>query len=169
MGVAICRGGYGVLLAFSMSAFTRWFVVHPVQAFAWLLRIFGRCACRYAHRLPRPCLRSRPRDASGCVRVGVYGCHGFACGRTPPRVLGGFAGIERRFRHGFRTSVRFSVGVVRCRLRRPGETSACCGVSGRFGLRNRPEVEATLSTFLVETPLTHISRTAATTALSVLL
>ena len=110
MGVAICRGGYGVLLAFSMSAFTRWFVVHPVQAFAWLLRIFGRCACRYAHRLPRPCLRPRPRDASGCVRVGVYGCHGFACGRTPQRVLGGFAGIERRFRHGFRTSVRFSVG-----------------------------------------------------------
>lgn len=38
------------------------------------------------------------------------------------------------------TSVRFSAGVVRRRLSRPGETPACCGVSGRFGLRNRPEV-----------------------------
>ena len=36
--------------------------------------------------------------------------------------------------------MRFSAGVVRCRLRRPGETSALGGVSGRFGLRNRPEV-----------------------------
>lgn len=31
-------------------------------------------------------------------------------------------------------------GVVRCRLRRPGETPAPRGVSGRFGLRNRPKV-----------------------------
>ena len=31
-------------------------------------------------------------------------------------------------------------GVVRCRLRRPGETPVPAGVSGRFGLRNRPEV-----------------------------
>lgn len=38
------------------------------------------------------------------------------------------------------TSVRFSAGVVRCRLRRPGEMPAPRGVSGRFGLRNRPEV-----------------------------
>lgn len=36
--------------------------------------------------------------------------------------------------------MRFSAAVVRCRLRRPGETPAYCGVSGRFGLRNRPEV-----------------------------
>lgn len=36
MGVAFCRGGYGVLRAFSMSASARWFVVHPVQAFVWL-------------------------------------------------------------------------------------------------------------------------------------
>ena len=36
--------------------------------------------------------------------------------------------------------MRFSAGVVRCRLIRPGETPALGGVSGRFGLRNRPEV-----------------------------
>ena len=59
---------------------------------------------------------------------------------VPPRVLDGFAGNGRRFRHGSLASVRFSAGVVHCRLRRPGEMSACCGVSGRFGLRNRPEV-----------------------------
>lgn len=41
---------------------------------------------------------------------------------------------------GFWTSVRFSARVVRCRLRRPGETPALGGVSGRFGLRNRPKV-----------------------------
>ena len=33
----------------------------------------------------------------------------------------------------------FRRGVVCCRLRRPGETPALGGVSGRFGLRNRPE------------------------------
>lgn len=42
MRAAFCRGGYGVLLAFSMSVFARWFAVHPVQAFVWL----------HAHRLP---------------------------------------------------------------------------------------------------------------------
>ncbi len=52
MGVAICRGGYGALPAFSMSAFARWFAVHLVQAFVW----------PHAHRLPRLRLRSRPRD-----------------------------------------------------------------------------------------------------------
>lgn len=36
MGVVFCRGGYGALRAFSMSAFARWFAVHPVQAFVWL-------------------------------------------------------------------------------------------------------------------------------------
>lgn len=41
---------------------------------------------------------------------------------------------------GFWTSVRFSARVVRCRLRRPGETPALGGVSGRFGLRNRLKV-----------------------------
>lgn len=59
---------------------------------------------------------------------------------APPRLLGGFAGNGRRFRHESWTSVRFSARVVRCRLRRPGETSALGGVSGRFGLRNRPKV-----------------------------
>ena len=52
MGVAFCRGGYGALPAFSMSAFARWFAVHLVQAFVW----------PHAHRLPRLRLRSRPRD-----------------------------------------------------------------------------------------------------------
>ena len=94
--------------------------------------------------------------------VGAGGCCGLACGQDPamsdarphrrlrlprpcpwsrpPRVLDGFVGNGRRFRHGPWTSVRFSAAVVRCRLRRPGETPAYCGVSGRFGLRNRPEV-----------------------------
>lgn len=35
MGVAFCRGGYGVPRAFSMSASAGWFVAHPVQAFVW--------------------------------------------------------------------------------------------------------------------------------------
>lgn len=56
------------------------------------------------------------------------------------RLLDGFAGNGRRFRHGSLASGRFSVGVVRCWDCRPGETSALCGVSGRFRLRNRPEV-----------------------------
>ena len=73
MRVAFCRGGYGALLAFSMSVFARWFAVHPVQAFVWL----------HAHRLPRLRLRSPPRDASGCARVGAYGCRGLARGRAP--------------------------------------------------------------------------------------
>ena len=59
---------------------------------------------------------------------------------APSRVLDGFAGNGRRFRHESLASVRFSAGVVRCRLLRPGETPALNGVSGRFGLRNRPEV-----------------------------
>ena len=59
---------------------------------------------------------------------------------APPRLLGGFAGNGRRFRHESLASVRFSAGVVRCRLSRPGEMPAPRGVSGRFGLRNRPEV-----------------------------
>ena len=50
---------------------------------------------------------------------------------APPRVLGGFAGNGRRFRHGSWTSVRFSAGVVRCRLRRPGETPALWRGFGR--------------------------------------
>lgn len=59
---------------------------------------------------------------------------------APLRLLGAFAGNGRRFRHGSQASERFSAGVVHCRLRRPGETLALGGVSGRFGLRNRPEV-----------------------------
>ena len=35
-GSWICRGGYRAPLAFPMSAFARWFAVHPVQAFVWL-------------------------------------------------------------------------------------------------------------------------------------
>ena len=59
---------------------------------------------------------------------------------APLRLLGGFAGNGRRFRHGSWTSGRFPAGVVRRRLRRPGETPALGGVPSRFGLRNRPEV-----------------------------
>lgn len=83
--------------------------------------------------------------------VGAGGCCGLACGQDPAmsdarprrrlrleaspavaplRLLGDFAGNGRRFRHGPWTSVRFSAGVVRCWLCRPGETPACCGVSG---------------------------------------
>lgn len=106
----------------------------------------------------------------GCVQVaagapfavGAGGCCGLACGQDPamsdarphrrlrlprlrswsrsPRVLGGFAGNGHRFCHGSWTSGRFPAGFVRCWLRRPGKTPACCGASGRFGLRNRPEV-----------------------------
>lgn len=50
MRVAVCGGGYGSLPAFSMSAFARWFAVHPVQAFVWL----------YAHRLSWFRLRACP-------------------------------------------------------------------------------------------------------------
>lgn len=84
--------------------------------------------------------------------VGAGGCCGLACGQDPamsdarpvlvltaaaalpavalPRVLDGFAGNGRRFRHGSWTSGRFPAGVVCCRLRRLGETPASCGVSG---------------------------------------
>ena len=66
-----------------MSAFVRWFAVHPVQAFVWL----------YAHIEPMsmPACSSAaaaspagvPRDAAGCARVGADGCRGFARGRAP--------------------------------------------------------------------------------------
>ena len=75
---------------------------------------------------PLRCREFRPR--------GAYSCRGLACG---------FWGVSRKWAPispRFWTSVRFSTGVVRYRLRRPEETSAPGGVSGRFGLRNRPEV-----------------------------
>ena len=59
---------------------------------------------------------------------------------TPLRLLGGFAGNGLRFRHGPWASGWLSAGVVRRRARRPGEIPAYGGVSGWFGLRNRPEV-----------------------------
>ena len=78
-------------------------------------------------------------DAVICARIGAGGYCGSARGRAPA--------TSGRFRRKWapispwsRTSVRFSAGVVRCRLRRPGETPALGGVSSRFGLRNRPEV-----------------------------
>ena len=55
----------------------------------------------------RRCVR---RDAGSCARVGACGCCGLACGRVP-RLRGGFAGNGRRFRHGSRTSERFSTGL----------------------------------------------------------
>ena len=58
---------------------------------------------------------------------------------APLRLLGGFAGNGRRFRHGPWASGWLSAGVVRCRARRPGEIPAYGGVSGWFGLRNRPK------------------------------
>ena len=80
---------------------------------------FSRCFGLRSHRrwrLLRPCPRSRPATSG-------------------------------RFRRKWApispwswTSVRFSAGVVRCRLRRPGEMPAPRGVSSRFGLQNRPEV-----------------------------
>lgn len=106
----------------------------------------------------------------GCVQVaagapfavGAGGCCGLACGQDPamsdarphrrlrlprlrpwsrpPRVLDGFAGNGRRFRHGSWTSGRFLAGAVRCQLLRLEETPTLGGVSGRFALRNRPEV-----------------------------
>lgn len=78
-------------------------------------------------------------DAAVCARIGVGGCRGFARGHVPAR-SGRFRRKWASISPWFWTSVRFSTGVVRCRLRRLGETPAHCGVSGRFGLRNRPEV-----------------------------
>lgn len=114
MGAAFCRGGYGALLAFSMSAFVRWFAVHPVQAFVWL----------YAHIEPMSMLACSsaaaaspagvPRDASGCARAGATVAAALPA-VAPPRLLGGFAGSGRRFRHrsgllcGFRWG-SFAVG-----------------------------------------------------------
>ena len=76
-GSWICRGGYRAPLAFPMSAFARWFAVHPVQAFVWL----------HAHIEPM----SMPA-CSSAVAASPAG--------APPRVLGGFAGSGCRFRHG---------------------------------------------------------------------
>ena len=73
------------------------------------------------------------------LRARLVGAAGFVHGRAPA--------TSGRFRRKWApispwswTSVRFSAGDVRCRLRRPGEMPAPRGVSGRFGLRNRPEV-----------------------------
>ena len=75
----------------------------------------------------------------GCLFLKRRACR-YSANVYTPRLLDGFAGNERRFCHGSWTSGRFSAGVVRCRLRRPGETLAPRGVSGLFCLRNRPEV-----------------------------
>ena len=86
-----------------------------------------------------PCLRAGPCDV-GCAPASALTAAEASPVVAPLRLLDGFVGNGGRFRHGSWTSVRFPVGVVRCRLRRPGETLACCGVSGRFALRNRPVV-----------------------------
>lgn len=85
---------------------------------------------------------SSPKHAAELKQyVNRCGARGLACGFAPPlRVLDGFVGNRRRFRHGSWTSVRFPAGVARCRLHRTGETPMLRGVSGRFALRNRPEV-----------------------------
>lgn len=54
-----------------------------------------------------------------------------------PLLRGGFRRFPRR--RAPATSGRLSAGVVRRRARRPGEMPAYGGVSGWFGLRNRPE------------------------------
>lgn len=92
--------------------------------------------------------QGRVQVAAGApFAVGAGGCCGLACGQVPAM---SDARPHRRLRlprlrpwscpRGFWTSGRFPAGVVRCRLRRPGETLALRGVSGRFDLRNRPEV-----------------------------
>lgn len=83
--------------------------------------------------------------------VGAGGCCGLACGQDParsdalphrrlrlPRLRPrsrpcGFWAVSQETGADFAmawTSVRFSAGVVRCWLLRPGETPAYCGVSG---------------------------------------
>ena len=80
---------------------------------------FSRCCGLRSHqrwRLLRSCLRSRPR---------------------------GFWGVSQEMGADFAMVLDFCAvfgGVVRCRLRRPGEMPAPRGVSSRFGLQNRPEV-----------------------------
>ena len=139
MGAAVCRGGYGAPLAFSTSAFARWFAVRLVQAFVWLHAHIGPMHMLTCSSAAAASPAGVPRDVGSCARVGAYGCRGLARGRAP-------AG-SGRFRRKWMpvspwvwASVRFPAGVVRCRLCRPGEMPARCGVSGRFGLRNRPEV-----------------------------
>ena len=95
-------------------------------------------------RSPLPIRANRGRkcvslDAAVCARIGAGGYCGPARGRAPA--------TSGRFRRKWApispcpwTSVRFSAGVVRCRLSRPGGMPTPRGVSGRFGLRNRPEV-----------------------------
>ena len=90
-------------------------------------------------RLLRPCLRAGPCDV-GCAPASALTAAEASPVVAPPRVLGCFAGKGSRFRHGSWTSVRFLAGVVRCQFLRPGETPTLGGVSGRFALRNRPEV-----------------------------
>lgn len=90
-------------------------------------------------RLLWPCLRAGPCDV-GCAPASTLTAAKASPVVAPVRLLGGFAGNGRRFRHGSWTSVRFLAGVVRCQLLRPGETPTLGDVSGRFALRNRPEV-----------------------------
>ena len=90
-------------------------------------------------RLPWPCLRAGPCYV-GCAPASALTAAEALPVVAPLRILGGFAGKGRRFRHGSWTSGRFPAGAVRCQLLRPGETPTLGGVSGRFALRNRPEV-----------------------------
>lgn len=124
----------------------------------WSLICANSAICRYGYSLSRdapkwrrspircrrwrllwPCLRAGLCDV-GCAPASALTAPEASPVAAPPRVLGGFAGNGRRFRHGSWTSGRFLAGAIRCQLLRPGETPTLGGVSGRFGLRNRPEV-----------------------------
>ena len=99
MRAAFCRGGYGAHPAFFMSAFARWFAVHPVQALVWLrahIEPMSMPACSSAAAASPAGV---PRDASGCARAGATVAAALPA-VAPPRLLGGFAGNGRRFRHG---------------------------------------------------------------------
>ena len=95
-------------------------------------------------RSPLPIRVNRGRrcislDAAVCALIGAGGYCSPARGRAPAG-----SGRFRRKRALISPWVldfcAVFGGVVRRRLRRPGETPALGGVSGRFDLRNRPEV-----------------------------
>ena len=100
MRAAFCRGGYGALLAFSMSAFARWFAVRLVQALVWLRAHIEPMSMPVCSSAAAASPAGVPRDALGCARAGATVAAALPA-VAPPRLLGGFAGNGRRFRHGF--------------------------------------------------------------------
>lgn len=109
----------------------------------WQFPIIWRATCLVdsACGVAEACQAYRVLSGRRCGRQGTVltqqGGGAWPVQMNGPLLRGGFRCFPRR--RAPATSGRLSAGVVRRRARRPREMPAYGGVSGWFGLRNRPE------------------------------